>query len=144
MNKIKGEIGIEIVNSMKEKNAELVSIYRGIMAKIIEAEKNNGNQEISEEAALKVIEKLAKQREESITLYKQGGREDLVKKEQFELSVLVCYLPQKMDEAATREAIEKGIKNGATNIGLLMKDLKQYGNLIDNKVASKLAMEYLK
>ncbi len=90
-----------------------------------------------------MIEKLAKQREEAIALYKQGNREDLVKIEEFQLGVLKTYLPQKMDESQTRDAVMKAVEAGANNIGALMKELAQYGNLIDKKLASQLAKEFL-
>ncbi len=140
---LKNKISSEITSAMKDKNPELVSVYRGIMAKIIESEKNNGNKEISDDDILKIIEKLSKQREEAITLYKQGGREDLVLKEQFELNILLSYLPQKMSEAETRKIVEEAVANGSNNMGLLMKELNKYGNLIDKKLASQIAKELL-
>ncbi len=143
MNNLKIKISSEITNAMKDKNPELVSVYRGIMAKIIESEKNNGNKEISDDDILKIIEKLSKQREEAITLYKQGGREDLVLKEQFELNMLLSYLPKKMSEAETRKIVEEAVANGSNNIGLLMKDIAAYGNKIDKKLASQIAKELL-
>lgn len=143
MNNLKGEIGKAIVSSMKEKNSGLVVTYRNIMSKIIEAEKNNNNQEISDDEVIKLIDKLAKQREEAILLYEKGNRQDLVDIEKFELSVLTKFLPQKMDETATRLAIQTAIDNGCNNIGLLMKNLGQYGNLIDKKLASQIAKELL-
>ncbi len=143
VNKLKSEIGIAIVNSMKEKNSILVVTYRNIMSKIIEAEKNNNNKEISDDEIIKLIEKLAKQREESILYFEKDNRQDLIDIERLELEILKKYLPQKMDESATREAIIKAISEGANNIGLLMKELNQYGNLIDKKLASQIAKELI-
>ncbi len=141
---LKQSISEKLKTAMKEKNPAMLGVLRGITSKITEAEKANSNQELSDDDVIKVIEKLAKQREESISLYKQGNREDLVQSEQFELDVLKEYLPQKMDESATRKVVEDAVNAGATNIGLLMKELNQYGNLIDKKLASQIAKEFIK
>jgi uncharacterized protein YqeY len=143
MSNLKVSISEKLKTAMKEKNADLLSVLRGITAKITESEKANSNKPLTDEDILKVIEKLAKQREEAIALYKQGNREDLVKIEEFQLGVLKTYLPQKMDEVATREAVKTAVESGANNIGALMKELAKYGNLIDKKIASQIAKEFL-
>jgi len=144
MSTLKIQISEAIKNSMKEKNNGSVVAYRSIMSEIIKAEKNNNNQEVSNDEIIRLIETMSKQRKEAILLYEKGNRQDLVDIEKFELDILNKFIPQKMDENATIQAIQKAISNGANNIGLLMKDLTQYGNLIDKKLASQLAKEYIK
>ncbi len=95
--------------------------------------KNKKPQELlTDEEALVVISKLAKQRKDSIEQFKKGGREDLVKEEEAELSILETYLPKMMDKAevekiAKAKKEELGIAD-ATKKGMLMsalmKDLK--------------------
>jgi uncharacterized protein YqeY len=143
MSKLRREINEKMKFAMKEKNVELLNVLRGIVAKITEVEKANSNKELSDDEILKVIEKLAKQREESIVLFKQGSREDLVKSEEFQLNILKEYLPQKMDENATRKVVEDAVNMGANNMGLIMKELSKYGNLIDKKLASQIAKEII-
>lgn len=140
---LKQNINEKLKSAMKEKNQDLLNVVRGIISKITESEKANSNKELNDDEVIKVIEKLAKQREESIALFKQGNREDLVKSEEFQLSVLKQYLPEKMDETATRKAVEDAIKNGANNIGLLMKEMNKYGNLVDKKLVSQIAKELI-
>src|SRR5699024_8886120 len=55
---------------------------------------------------VEVLQKMAKQRRESITLYEQGGRKELAAAETAELAVIEEFLPQQMDEAETAAAIE--------------------------------------
>lgn len=141
MNRIKETIEERLKLAMKEGNPEKLNVLRSIKAKITETEKNNMNKQLSDEEVIKVIEKLAKQREESIELFKQGNREDLLVTEQYQLDYLKQYIPEKYDEQKTREIVETLIKNGASNIGLLMKELNQYGNMLDKKLASSIAKE---
>jgi len=95
--------------------------------------KNKKPQDIlTDEEALAVITRLAKQRKDSIEQFKKGGREDLVKEEQEELSIFETFLPKLMDKAevekiAQAKKDELGITD-ATKKGMLMsalmKDLK--------------------
>ncbi|MDQ3244791.1 MAG: GatB/YqeY domain-containing protein [bacterium] len=87
---------------------------------------------LTDEEALMVITKIAKQRKDSIEQFKTGGREDLVAEEQAQLSILEAYLPKMMNKAEV-ESIAKAKKDelgitDATKKGMLMsalmKDLK--------------------
>jgi uncharacterized protein YqeY len=90
---------------------------------------------------VEVLQKMAKQRRESITLYRQGNREELAAAEEAELAVIGEFLPAQMDEAATSAAIE-AIKAqlGATSIkdmGKVMAELKaRHGQSLDMAKAS--------
>ena len=139
--KLKNEINEKLKIAMREKNVDMLKVLRSIIAKITESEKSASSKELSDDDIIVIIEKLAKQREESILLFTKGGREDLVSIEEFELNVLKEYLPVKMTESETRSAVETAIASGSTNMGLLMKDLNRYGNLIDKKLASSIAKE---
>jgi uncharacterized protein YqeY len=75
-----------------------------------------------------VIEKMIKQRRDSITQFEQGGRKDLADNEQYEISVLERYMPQALSEAEVDEAIaaaiaEAGAK-GPSDMGKVMGPLK--------------------
>lgn len=139
---MKTKINEQLKSAMKNKDADRLSVLRGIISKITEAEKVS-NTTLSDDEIIKTIQKLAKQREESINLFRQGNREDLALAEEFQLSVLKEYLPQMMSESEVRTAVKTAIDNGASNIGALMKELNQYGNLLDKKIASQIAKELL-
>ena len=90
------------------------------------------NEMLTDEEALSVVTRLAKQRKDSIEQFKKGGREDLVKEEEAQLSILETYLPKMMDRNEVEKLVqakktELGI-NDATKKGMLMssvmKDLK--------------------
>jgi uncharacterized protein YqeY len=90
-----------------------------------------------------VLQKMAKQRRESITLYKQGGRQELAEIEQAELLVIESFLPQQMGEDEVKAAIE-AIKAelgaaGMKDMGRVIAELKaRHGTVIDMGKASGL------
>jgi uncharacterized protein len=92
---------------------------------------------------VEVLQKMAKQRRESIAMFEQGGRQELAEAEKAELAVIEAFLPQQMDEAATVAAIE-AIKAelGASSIkdmGKVMAELKaRHGSELDMSKASGL------
>ena len=92
---------------------------------------------------VEVLQKMAKQRRESILLYRQGGREELAEVEEAELAVIDEFLPQQMGEAETSAAIQ-AIKAelGASSVkdmGKVMAELKaRHGQTLDMSKASAL------
>ncbi|WP_264577484.1 MULTISPECIES: GatB/YqeY domain-containing protein [unclassified Sphingobium] len=90
-----------------------------------------------------VLQKMVKQRRESITMYEQGGRAELAAQEQAELEVIEGFLPKQMSEDETRAAIE-AIKAevGASSVkdmGKVMAVLKdRHGTVLDMSKASRL------
>jgi uncharacterized protein len=77
---------------------------------------------------LGIVEKMIKQRRDSIAQFKQGGRPDLADKEQFEISVLEHYLPQPFTDAEIDGAIQAAVQEvgatGPSDIGKVMGSLK--------------------
>ena len=92
---------------------------------------------------VEVLQKMVKQRRESIALYEQGGRQELADVEKAELAVIETFLPAQMDEAETTAAIE-AIKAelGASSVkdmGRVMATLKErHGSQLDMSKASAL------
>jgi uncharacterized protein YqeY len=90
-----------------------------------------------------VLQKMAKQRRESIEMYDAGGRTELAAVERAELAVIEEFLPQMMDEAATKAAIE-AIKaelgaSSMKDMGAVMGELRaRHGAVLDGKLASGL------
>lgn len=129
----------QIKNGIKEammaKDALHLKVFRAMSAAFTNEimVKNKKPQDmLTDEEALAVITRLAKQRKDSIEQFKKGNREDLVKEEQEELSVLETYLPKLMDKAevekiAQTKKDELGITDVAKKgmlMATLMKDLK--------------------
>ncbi|HLK71892.1 MAG TPA: GatB/YqeY domain-containing protein [Steroidobacteraceae bacterium] len=89
---------------------------------------------------LAVIEKMVKQRRESIASFQSGGRADLVAKEQAELNLLHTYLPEPLDDAAIDALIGTAIaESGATSV----KDMGKVMALIKSRAAGRVDMSAL-
>jgi uncharacterized protein len=104
--------------------------------------------ELSDEVALAVIQKQAKQRRESIVEFEKGGRPDLVEKEQAELTVLEAYLPQQVSreevEAAARKLVSETGASGPRDIGKVMPPLvKQFAGRADGRLINEVVRELL-
>ena len=96
-----------------------------------------------------ILKKMNKQRNDSCLAYKKAGREDLLKKEQEEISIINNFLPKQMNDEESKKICKKVIENvGATSIkdmGKVMGVLKkEYGDVIDFSKASNLIKEILK
>lgn len=103
---------------------------------------------LTDQDVVQVLQKMVKQRRDSIETYKQGNRQDLVDKEAAEVAVIEEFLPRMMDEAATRAAIAALIAEvgaaGAKDMGKVMGPLKQrFAGQIDMGKASALVKEML-
>lgn len=100
-------------------------------------------------AILKIMASLVKQRHEAITLYTQGGRADLVAKEQTELAILQHYLPEALSETALVAIIDRVIQAegaaGPKDMGRVMKPIMaEVAGRADGKLISRLVQDRLK
>lgn len=90
---------------------------------------------VSDEEILALLQSMIKQRRESIALYTQGGRQDLVDKEQAEIAVIERFLPAQMDEAETAKAISDAIaETGAASI----KDMGKVMAILKDRYTGRL------
>lgn len=95
---LKKRIEQDFVQAFKAKEERKKSALSMLKAKIIESEKANKNQPLSDDEVLKVILASVKQRKQSIEEFQKAGRTDLAEKESGELSVIEVYLPSQMTE----------------------------------------------
>jgi uncharacterized protein YqeY len=132
---LKNKILDDLKSAMKAKEADKLTVLRSLKAKLLEkeiSERKGGEASLNDEQVVEVLMKAAKQRKESIDQFEDGGRDDLVKKEKFELKIIENYLPEMMDEDEIREEVLAQIdKMGATGMsdmgnvmGALMGRLK--------------------
>src|SRR3989344_1812887 len=107
---LKQQLQSELNAAMKEKNRAKVGTLRLLLSAIqyFEIQKERDYQATDEEI-VNLIQKEVKKRKESIEMYKQGKREDLVKKETEELAILTGYLPEQMDEEKIRTIVQQAI-----------------------------------
>ncbi len=148
---IRDDIKTATITAMKAKEKERTATLRQIAAKIKDKdiELRTSSKEIEDnELVTQVLMKMAKQRRESIEMYESGGRQELADNEKAELAVIEEFLPQMMDEAATKAAIEEAkAATGAESVkdmGKIMGQLKgKYGAELDMGLASRLVKEAL-
>ncbi len=143
---LRDDIKAATVTAMKAGDKTRTATMRLIAAKIKDRdiELRTSSKEVEDNAlVIEVLQKMAKQRRESITMFEEGGRTELAAKEAAELSVVEEFLPQQMNEADTAAAIE-AIKAelGAESIkdmGKVMAELKsRHGTELDMSKASGL------
>jgi hypothetical protein len=111
---LKDRITEDMKAAMRARQAERLSAIRMLLAAIKQREVDSRT-ETDDAAVLAIVEKLIKQRKDSIAQFEAGGRADLVAKETAEVDVLAAYLPQQMSEAEVGAAIDAAISElGAT------------------------------
>lgn len=146
---IANTIDQEIKQAMLAKDQAKLRGLRAIKAAILLAKTEKGHaDEINEEAEIKILQKLVKQRKESAAIYKEQGREDLFAVEQEEIDVISQFLPKQLDRADIELAVSRIIsETGATSVkemgkvmGLANKELagKADGKLIGEIVKAQL------
>ena len=113
--------------AMRAKDAARLSAIRLILAGIKQREVDE-RKELSDADVTAVIEKMIKQRRESITQYEKASRQDLVDAEKFELEVLSGYMPQQLGDAELQQEVQKAIgetgASGLRDMGTVMALLK--------------------
>ena len=144
---LKNTILNDIKEAMKTKDIKKRDALRLLSSAIKQIEVDE-RKELSDEDIIKIIQKQVKQRNDSITQYKQAGREDLAEKELEEISYYEVYLPKQLTEAELQEKISSIIaKTGASS----MKDMgkvmgiasKELAGSADGKRISQVVKELL-
>jgi uncharacterized protein YqeY len=122
--------------AMRAKDAARLSAVRLLLAAIKQREVDE-RKELTDADVVSVIEKMIKQRRESITQYEKAARNDLADAEKFELGVLSGYLPQQMSDAEVQQELEKAIgESGASGI----KDMGKVMALLKGRLAGRADM----
>ncbi len=142
------KINADIKNAMLAKEKEKLAALRDIKAKLL-LEATSGSGEVSEEAAMKIVLKLHKQRMESFEIFKNQNREDLAQDELFQAQIIEAYLPKMLSEEEIRSEVKNAIsETGASSpqemgkvMGLLTSKLagKADGKIISSIVKEELA-----
>ncbi|MQF85929.1 MAG: GatB/YqeY domain-containing protein [SAR202 cluster bacterium] len=105
---LQDQLNDDLKTAMRSQDTLTKDTIRLMRAAIKNAEIEKRN-ELSEEAVIEVLSKMAKQYRDSITTYTDNGREDLAKKEKDELEVLIRYLPAQLSESELKDLISKSI-----------------------------------
>lgn len=146
---LRDQIKAEQILAMKAGDKDRTAALRSIMAKIKDRDielRTKGPVADDNAMVIETLQKMAKQRRESITMFQDGGRTELAEQEQSELAVIEEFLPQQLSDDETRAAIA-AIKTelGAESIkdmGKVMAELKtRHGAELDMSKASSLVKE---
>jgi len=122
--------------AMRAKDSARLSAVRLILAAIKQREVDE-RKELGDAEVTSVIEKMIKQRRESIAQFEQASRKDLADAEKFELEVLSGYLPKQMSDAEVQQELQKAIsESGASGI----KDMGKVMALLKPRLAGRADM----
>ncbi|NPA74426.1 MAG: GatB/YqeY domain-containing protein [Epsilonproteobacteria bacterium] len=147
MSDLKEKLKSDLKEAMKAKDVIKRDTIRFLMSALKQVEVDE-RKELSDEDIVKIIQKSAKQREDSMKQYKDAGRDDLYQKEQNELNILKSYLPKQLDDEEIRAVVSNVIqKTGATSmkdIGKVMgMAIKECGSRADGKRINAIVKELL-
>ena len=144
---LKSQLTEDMKTAMKSGQKDRLAVIRLINAAIKQKEVDE-RVEMTDPLVLAVLEKMVKQRKDSITQYDAAGRDDLAKIERYELEVIDTYLPAKLDEAAVQAAIDAAVAQtgaaGPADMGKVMAVLKpQLAGQADMGLVSQLLKQKL-
>jgi uncharacterized protein YqeY len=141
------KINTDLKTAMLSKDESALRGLRAIKQSILMA-KTSGGGNISSEEEIKMLQKLLKQRKESVDIYKQQNRGDLAKTELEEIAIIEKYLPAQMNEEQITTELKKlieasGVK-GPSDMGRMMGVAsKHFAGKADNKMVSQILKQLL-
>jgi uncharacterized protein len=141
------KINADLKSAMLSKDEAALRALRAVKSAILLA-KTSSSGKYSPEEEIKILQKLVKQRKESVEIYESQGRADLASSEKEEISIIEKYLPAQLSEAEIREEIKKIIAtSGAKSIAEQGKVMgiasKTFAGRADNKIVSAIVRELL-
>lgn len=124
---LKEQITEDMKNAMRAKDADKLGTIRLITAAMKQKEVDE-RVELTDALVIAIIEKMIKQRKDSITQFEAGGRQDLADKEKTELTVLTAYMPASLSEAEISAAVATAVAEvnptGPQDMGKVMALVK--------------------
>ena len=141
------QIEKDMMEALKNKEREKAGALRLLISRCKNKAIEVGH-ELSDPEVIKVLQSAAKQHKESIRLYKEGNRDDLVKAEMNELQIVELYLPSMMSENEVRSLVENIIADvGASQMSdfgkVMPKVMKKGEGKVDGNVAQSIVKELL-
>ena len=144
---LKEQLNDVMKQSMKSKDSLRLSVVRMVRSAIQNREIEQ-KQELDDQRVVEVISSLVKQRRESIRLYQDGNRQDLVDKEEGELAILLGFLPAQLERAEIEELVLRIIAEtgaaGAKDMGRVMKGVIPFtAGRADGRLVSDIVRQHL-
>lgn len=133
MSALKDRITEQVKTSMKARELEKVKVLRNIQSVIKQIEIDR-KIDLDDAGVLEILQKQLKQRQESLKVFQDNGREDLAQKEQFEINIIDEFMPQQMSESELAELINQEIASqGASS----MQDMGKVMGALKTKTAGR-------
>lgn len=133
MSQLKQTLSDNIKTSMKARELERVKVLRNVQAVVKQIEIDRQT-ELDDAGVLEILQKQLKQRQESLGIFTENGRDDLASKEQFEIDIINEFMPKQMDEAEIAALVKAEIsEQGATS----MRDMGSVMGALKNKTAGR-------
>jgi len=134
---LKSQVLEDVKNAMRAQEKERLGVLRLITAAMKQKEVDE-RIELDDEQLLGVLEKMIKQRRESLEQFDKAGREDLASKERFELEIIQSYMPEPLSEADLVALIQNTIKQlGASSV----RDMGPVMNALRGQVQGRADMK---
>ena len=133
---LRAQVAEDMKTAMRAKDAPRLSAIRLLLASLKQREVDE-RIELTDTDVLTIIEKMIKQRRDSIEQFEKGGRQDLADKEQFEISVLQGYMPAAMSAAEVDATVNEAISSTGAK---LMADMGKVMALLKPKLAGRADM----
>lgn len=139
------QIQDDMKSAMKGKNQAKLAAVRAIKAEILKEQTSGRGTDITDADVLKLIQKMIKQRNDSVEIYRQQGRQDLVDEENAQLEFIKCYLPKQLSESEVEAIVAKIVsETGASSIKDMGKVMKAANVELAGKADSKMIADKVK
>lgn len=131
---LESKVMADLKSAMKNKDQAALRSIRAIKAALLLAKTDGSGKQIDKTGEIKLLQKLVKQRQDSLDIYTKQGREDLAKVEREEIEVIKKYLPEQLSEAKIEEVVSEIIqKTGASS----MKDMGKVMGMASGQLSGK-------
>jgi uncharacterized protein YqeY len=142
------QINEGIKEAMKAKDADRLRALRGIKSAFMLLQTSENAANLTEDDYIKTLQKLAKQRKDSLEVYQQQSREDLAAVERAELQIIETFLPAQMSAEEVKEVVlrivqELGVSGPAAMGKVMPLAMQELGGKADGKLISQLVKETL-
>ncbi len=136
MSELKKQIQDAVISAMKAGEKKRLAIIR-LMTSAMKQIEIDERIELDDQRIIVILDKMVKQRRESISQFKTAGRDDLVKQENFEIDIIQEFLPQALGEEEVDEIVSQAIKQtGASSI----KDMGKVMGLVKPQIVGRADM----
>ena len=149
---LRARLNDDLKDALKAKDQLAVATLRLILAALKDrdiAARGKGNSDgVKDEEIIQLLQKMVRQRRDSIEAYQNGGRQDLAEREAAEIEVIKRFLPEELDEAEVQSAVEQTIAelqaDSVKDMGKVIGTLKErYAGRMDFGKASQLVKQRL-